>query len=158
MGGVGSGGARNRSGPAPDPTSKRSDARGLPDGFTRLPASGYDGKIPKWPLPTGSPRERAIWKRMWRFPQAAAWVHQEWRWLTIAHYVRWAVKSEASDASPSTMTQVLRLGDSIGLSPAGLRENEWVIVDDQGKQQEGPAEPAPRPSSPQRRLRAIDGA
>ena len=48
------GGARNRSGPQADPSSGRSDRRGLK--FTALPASGYDGEVPEWPLP-----DRLVW-------------------------------------------------------------------------------------------------
>ena len=83
--------------------------------------------------------------------QAIAWAEEPWRWLTIAHYVRWTVKSEAADASPSTMTQVLRLATDIGLSPAGLRENGWTI---QADPETEAAEPTP-PSAvtPIRRLR-----
>ncbi|WP_231913575.1 hypothetical protein [Corynebacterium renale] len=67
---------------------------------------------------------------MWRYPQAVAWAEQPWQWLMIAHYVHWAVKSEQPDASPSTMTQTMRLADAIGLTPAGLRENGWEISAD----------------------------
>ena len=44
------GGARNRSGPQPDPNSARSDRRGIK--LTSLPATGYDGQVPDWPLPS----------------------------------------------------------------------------------------------------------
>lgn len=150
-----SGGARPRSGPPPDPRSGRSDARGISAELRVLPASGYAGKPPPWPLPTGYPRERALWKKVWRFPQAVAWADEEWRWLTIAHYVRWAVRSEAPGATPSMMTQVLRLADSIGLSPAGLLLNGWTIstVDNSPAAESAP--PPQRDSPPRRRLRAV---
>lgn len=151
------GGARNRSGPAPDPNSKRSDKRGVTNDHRVLSSAGYDGTPPKWPLPTGSARERSLWKKIWKFPQAIAWADEPWRWLTIAHYVRWAVKSEAADASPSTMTQVLRLATDIGLSPAGLRENGWTIQAE--PETEEAAEPTPQSTptvTPIRRLRQQD--
>lgn len=122
-----------------------------------LPAAGYTGRVPAWPLPTGSARERALWKKIWKFPQAVAWKDEEWRWLTIGHYVRWAVKSEASDATPSTMTQVLRLADSIGLSPAGLRENGWTIQAESETEEAAEPTPASTPTvTPIRRLRQPD--
>lgn len=153
---MGSGGARNRSGPAPNPASKRSDSRGLEDVSRVLPASGSSKKAPAWPFPKGSTREKALWRRLWTYPQAVAWADEEWRWLTIANYVRWQVKSEAPDATPSVMTQVNRLADSIGLSPAGLRENRWEILDDT-RAQEGPDTP-PSSTPPERRMRVVKDA
>lgn len=132
-----SGGARNRSGPRPDPTSKRSAQRGITTGSLRkLPASGYTGRIPAWPLPKKPNREVALWKKVWRYPQAVAWADQPWQWLMIAHYVHWAVKSEDPKASPSVMTQVMRLADAIGLTPAGLRENGWEIAETEKEEAE----------------------
>lgn len=151
------GGARTRSGPAPDPASGRSDRRKLDEKLRPLPASGFNGKLPEWPLPKGTPRERSLWKKIWKYPQAAAWINEPWRWLTIGHYVRWVVKSEAADASPSTMTQVLRLADSIGLSPAGLRENGWVISASEMEGDAAPTNTPPQSPQPIRRLRAVNG-
>lgn len=151
------GGARNRSGPAPDPNSKRSESRGIGTGMRALPAAGHTGKPPPWPMPKGTPRERSLWTKIWKFPQAVAWAEEPWRHLQIGHYVRWAVKSESADASPSTMTQVIRLADSIGLTPAGLRENGWVI---QKKTVEEAAESATEtpPAVTARRLRPVSDA
>lgn len=44
------GGARVNSGPPPDPHALRRDRPSDKDGWTTLPAQGYDGKIPAWPL------------------------------------------------------------------------------------------------------------
>lgn len=153
---MGSGGSRNRSGPPPDPASKRSDKRGIVDGFRTLPAEGYDGKVPAWPLPTGLPRERALWKKLWKFPQAEAWADQPWQHLQIAHYIRWAVKAEARDANASTMTQATRLADSIGLTAAGLRENGWVILPSTKGGEASPAPSTAAKSAASRRLRAVN--
>lgn len=54
------------------------------------------------------------------------------------------------------MTQVNRLADSIGLSPAGLRENRWEIIDDSRGQEDLDAAPTTAP--PQRRMRAVPDA
>ncbi|GJJ33360.1 hypothetical protein CULCOIPH002_09480 [Corynebacterium ulcerans] len=108
-------------------------------------------------MPKGTPRERSLWKKIWKYPQATAWINEPWRWLTIGHYVRWVVKSEAADASPSTMTQVLRLADSIGLSPAGLRENGWVISASETEGDAAPTTTPPQSPQPIRRLRAVNG-
>lgn len=144
------GGARNRSGPQPDPTSGRSDARGLK--FDQLPAEGYDGEVPEFGLPGATPRELAVWEKLWRTPQAAAWVREPWRHSTVENYARWTVRSEDPEASAAIMAQVHRLGDQLGLTPAGLRENGWVIARDEvtPKRAERSA-----PSAPTRRLRAV---
>jgi hypothetical protein len=65
------GGARNRSGPAADPTSGRSERRGYK--LTALPSEGFDGDVPDFPLPSASDRELEVWGILWTTPQACAW-------------------------------------------------------------------------------------
>ena len=144
------GGARNRSGPQPDPMSGRSDARGLK--FDQLPAEGYDGEAPEFTLPNPSDRELRVWANLWRTPQAAAWARESSRHSAVENYTRRAVRSEDPEASAAIMAQVHRLGDQLGLTPAGLRENGWVIARDEvtPKRAERSA-----PSVPTRRLRAV---
>lgn len=144
------GGARNRSGPQPDPTSGRSEARGLK--FDQLPAEGYDGEPPELALPNATGREHEMWMRLWITPQAAAWSREPWRWPIVALYTRYSVRAEDPEASAAIMAQVHRLGDQLGLTPAGLRENGWSIVRDEvtPKRAERTA-----PAAPARRLRAV---
>jgi hypothetical protein len=122
-----SGGPRNRSGPQPDPGSLRSSKRGL--AFRSLPIDGYGGGAPDWPLPDQSDREAVVWERVWRSPQADAWADEPWRWHTVAMYVRWLVRMEDSEASAALGNVVVRFADQVGMTPAGLRENGWVIGD-----------------------------
>lgn len=142
-----SGGPRARSGPAPDPNSARSDARGLI--LTDLPIEGYQGKPPRFPLPQmdlsfrneagllvedadGSKsfarRERALWKWVWSTPQAIAWAREPWRHYAVAQWVRQSVICESAGAKAADKTAMLRLADQIGLTPAGLVLNGWKIV------------------------------
>lgn len=44
------GGARVNSGPTPDPNALRRDRAGDREGWTYLPAAGFTGPIPGWPL------------------------------------------------------------------------------------------------------------
>lgn len=125
---MGSGGARNRSGPQPDPTSGRSDRRGL--SLTALPSAGYDGETPQFPLPQPSERELEVWAQAWRTPQAAAWAVEPWRHRTVGMWVRWSVRMEAEDASAALGNVVVRFADQVGLTPAGLKENGWKIAED----------------------------
>lgn len=132
------GGARNRSGPQPDETSGRSDRRGYT--LTALPAVGYDGEAPEFPLPTASERELALWAQVWTTPQACAWSEQAWRWPIVAMYVRTFVLAEDADApNAALLGQLHRFGDQIGLTPAGLKENGWKIAAESTAEDEKPA-------------------
>jgi len=122
---MGRGGARNRSGPQPDPSSGRSDRRGL--AFGSLPVGGFVGVVPAFPLPEASERELEVWGSAWRSPQADAWSREVWRHRTVALWVRYSVRMEALDASAALGNVVQRLADQIGMTPAGLRENGWTI-------------------------------
>ena len=132
-----SGGARNRSGPRPDPMSARSDSKGL--AYVSLPAEGFTGKVPAFPLEalkdpeTGrvskvSRREKQIWREHWGFPQAVVWAGEPWRWPTLAQLCRlMAVVEFTPDSSAALVGQLHRFRDQLGLTPAGLKENGWQI-------------------------------
>ena len=146
------GGARNRSGPAADPTSARSEARGLSAGRP-LSVEGYKGQAPPFPLPLRSDPERPIaareaeaWAEAWRSPQAIAWAEEPWRWPIVAEYVRLKVTAESSSNAP-LFGQLHRYRDQLGLTPAGLRENGWQIVTTKDT---GPAAGAARRTSSSR--------
>ena len=126
------GGARNRSGPQPDPLSGRSDARGF--SLMALPNEGFSGEVPEFPLPfpeddSVGVREREIWREAWGFPQAAAWSRESWRWPVVAEYCRLKATVEANPAANAALVaQLHRFRDQIGLTPAGLKENGWAIA------------------------------
>ena len=149
------GGSRNRSGPAPDESSGRSDARGY--SLTALPAQGYAGPVPEWPLPKRTimvwryedkarwrevdaaattrvaERELELWQWVWGTPQACAWSmpSESWRSQTVARWVRQAVKCESDDATAADHGQLHRYADQIGLTTAGLREMGWKVAADE---------------------------
>lgn len=149
------GGSRNRSGPPVDPRSGRSDSRGLK--FTALPSEGFDGVVPDFDLPDASDREREVWADLWATPQAAAWAAEPWRIRSVAMYCRWSVRSEG-DVPAAFLGQVHRLGDQIGLTPAGLRENGWAIAADEVTEKRTGRTPATEAKAgPARRLRAVNG-
>ena len=173
-----SGGARNRSGPQPDPASGRSDRRGL--AFNVLPADGYDGKAPDWPLrprrvmrweledkrryqvldieatEAVRAREAELWEWAWSTPQAAAWSRESWRWQTIAMWVRTFVICESDEATAADKSAVHRFGDQIGLTPAGLKENGWQIAAPEATSTAKPEKAATRGGS-RARLGVIQG-
>jgi hypothetical protein len=90
----------------------------------RVDVEGHRGRgVPEHPLPKPSPRERALWKELWRTPQAAMWAVEPWRIYVMGMYCRWAVRAESPNATADLVTQVHRIGDQIGLTPAGMKEN-----------------------------------
>lgn len=153
------GGARTRSGPMPDPSSARSDARGLGADILPLSARGYRYRPKAFPLSewtiwdtwkdddgfhkerdekateAWNRRERDLWRDLWRLPQAIAWHMPRYGYMftTIALYVRQFVLCESSEAKAADRTALARYADTIGLTPQGLRLNGWAIVDDEPK-------------------------
>ena len=152
------GGARNRSGPAPDPNSGRSERRGFK--LTALPSEGFRGDVPDFPLPDVTDREADVWESLWRTPQACAWSMQSWRWLNVADLVRLQVRGEAHDAPVNIATVVRQLRADLGLTPAGLKENGWAIAVDEvaarADAKAAEAAAAPRKSS-RDRLSVVNG-
>ena len=169
---MGRGGARNRSGPPPQEGSARSDARGY--SLTALPAEGYRGPVPEFPLPLPrsvlsdepgmvdggvAAREGELWEWAWRTPQACAWAlpSESWRSQIVARWVRQAVLCEGPSAKAADHAQLHRYADQIGLTTAGLREMGWkVAVDEVGARRSEP-EKTSEPVKP-RRLRVADDA
>lgn len=156
------GGARNRSGPKADPNSGRSDRRGYT--LTALPAEGYDGPVPDFPLPAASARELEVWAEAWRSPQACAWSmpSEQWRVRTVAMWVRLSVRCEAVDAGAAHLAQLHRFADQIGMTTAGLAEMGWrVAVDETAAKREQADEAKPaKPTTSRDRMKLVssDGA
>lgn len=173
------GGSRNRSGPAPDPNSARSDSRGFK--LTALPNGGYDGLPPEFPLSKRrvmrweqedkrryqvldedateivADREAELWEWAWRTPQACAWSMEPWRWQAVAMWVRTFVICESDEATAADKGSIHRFADQIGLTPAGLKENGWAIAADEvAAKRTEKVEPASG-DKPARRLRSVDG-
>ena len=150
------GGARNRSGPPASEKSERSDRRGFK--LTALPAEGYDGPVPEFPLPDLTARELEVWGEAWRTPQACAWSlpSERWRVRTVALWVRLSVRCEAVDAGAAHLAQLHRFADQIGMTTAGLAEMGWkVAVDEVGAKAAERAEPETKPATPARRMRVV---
>lgn len=148
------GGARNRSGPRPVEGSATSDRRGYV--LTALPAEGYTGPIPQFPLLAPDERELEVWERLWRTPQACAWSlpSEAWRVPDVAMYVRTFVRCEDPQVSPSVMAQLHRYADRIGMSTAGLAEMGWkVAVDEVAAKRSTRKTAAKKAAPPVRRMR-----
>src|SRR4051812_30099693 len=104
-----SGGARARSGPAPDPNALRRDRDGAD--WTHLPSAGRQGDPPAWPLARPAKRELELWSSEWQRPQAVVW-EANGQALEVALYVRTLVDAEAKDAPVSARTLVRQQMDA----------------------------------------------
>jgi hypothetical protein len=151
------GGARNRSGPKADEKSGRSDARGY--SLTALPAQGYDGPVPDFPLPTASERELEVWEQAWTTPQACAWAmpSEAWRTGTVALWVRVKVRCEDPDVGAALLGQLHRFADQIGMTTAGLAEMGWKVAVDAVAEKRNGTEPEVS-DDPRDRLTAVPDA
>jgi hypothetical protein len=118
------GGARARSGPAPDPTALRRERDA--GEWTILPSGGREGATPDWPLTEQSVREFELWERLWVMPQALMWERfgQE---LEVALYVRRFSEAELMDSRVNLSTLIRQMADSLGLTTPGMRANRWKI-------------------------------
>ena len=153
--GMAHGGARNRSGPPPDPSSGRSDRRGLT--LTSLPAS-YAGLVPEFPLPGATERELELWAEAWSWPQANGWAlaTETPRRRAVAMWVRTAVRCEAVDAPANLLAQLHRFADQAALTPAGLAEAGWSIAKDEVRERRADSVAPPRSSS-RSKLKVVNG-
>lgn len=122
-----SGGARARSGPAPERNAIRNGRAGAD--WIRLPASGRKGEPPPFPLPRRTKRELAVWDQEWHRPQAIMW-ESSGQELEVALYVRTLVEAEHRGAAASIRTLLVRMQEHLGLSQPGLARNRWTIVED----------------------------
>jgi hypothetical protein len=116
-------------GPAPSPNPRRRNAR---PNTTQLPAAGYAGPIPDWPLSRPKKAEKEAWEQLWRLPQAEAWaqMHAE---RPVARYVRALIVAEDPGSTAFQLSEVRQLEDRLGLTPMSMLRLRWEIA---------PADPA----------------
>jgi hypothetical protein len=120
-----SGGARIRSGPAPDPNALRRDRDKAE--WNHLPAIGRQGPPPDWPLMRPTRRELVLWEREWARPQALMW-EANGQVAEVALYVRSLRDAEKPKATVAARTLVRQQMDALGLTIPGLRANRWIIA------------------------------
>lgn len=146
------GGARTRSGPAPDPDALRRERDA--GEWTILPPDGRVATVPPWPLLGETGRESDLWAELWSRPQGLMWERNGLE-FEVALYVRRLAEAEQPDSPVSLGTLVRQMADSLGLTTPGMRVNRWRIarVDAEGEQ--GSA--APVRLSARDRLKAVPG-
>lgn len=151
------GGARMGSGPPPNPQSRKQTGSQAGT-WTDLPANGYQGTIPEWPLGGMRDRDAEVWHQIWRTPQAAAWIQLGWT-IDVAMYVSFVVSAfhEDTDLAPSlkSAAEARQWSDRLGLNPAAMLRNRWrVRVDEVDEKRTEKSAPAGK----SRRLKVVDDA
>lgn len=124
------GGARARSGPAPDPNALRRDRKSDVAGWTTLPAEGRLDPAPEWPMSEASDRELTLWAREWARPQAVQW-EATGADLEVALFVRRMVEAEQPGSPAALSTLVKQLMEGLGISQDGLARRRWRIAADE---------------------------
>jgi len=114
-------------GPAPSPNPRRRNAR---PNTVQLPARGYDGPVPDWPLSRSVKAEKEAWDQLWRLPQAAAWAQLNVT-RTVARYVRALVVAENRDTTAFHLSEVRQLEDRLGLTPMAMLRLRWEVSSDE---------------------------
>ena len=117
-----SGGARLNSGPAPDPASYSS----LRKDWDTLPASGFAGLVPEWPLPDQSGREAELWDVYWRKPQAIIWDRNNQQ-IEVALHVRRISEVEIPDSPTALGTLVRQQMDALLLTIPAMNAAHILI-------------------------------
>lgn len=171
-----SGGARARSGPAPDPAALRRDRKDDASWVT-LPTEPV-AVVPDFPLPKvpvydvyyeDKQRVKALdadatealwgsevdlWASLWQKPQAHMWSSLGLT-FEVAAYVRAFIRSVSADGNASDRTAALRMSAEIGLSLPGMHQQRWKFAEDEVAKRRD-SKPAVRSSSSARdRLAAI---
>lgn len=151
-----SGGARARSGPAPDPNALRRDRKDDAAWLT-LPAEGRQGKTPSWPLLDPDPRELQLWVSYWKKPQAVLWEHNN-QHFEVALHIRTFFEAERADAVASLRTLVRQQMDALLLTiPAMHAARVKIAADEVAVKREEASAPVSRQSA-RDRLRAVNDA
>ena len=144
-----SGGARTRSGPAPDPNSARSDAAG----WTLIPVAGRGKPAPDWPLTEATSRELVMWERMWAKPQAVIW-ERDGQLEYVAIFIRQLVEAESEKASAENRKTVRMMFADLYLTSDSMARARIKIAQADEKAGRRPESQATR----ERRLRAVPDA
>lgn len=148
-----SGGARLRSGPAPDPNALKRDRKD-DAGWLDLPASGRVGKVPVFPLPNALDREVELWTEYWSKPQAVLW-ERNGQQLEVALHVRTFVEAEALEAPAALRTLVRQQLGELLLNIPSMQAARVRLVDDEVSVRR--EEIAPVRASARDRLKALNG-
>lgn len=140
-----SGGARPRSGPAPDPNALR---RGRKDDgqWITLPAEGRTAPAPDWPLTGPTPREAEMWAHFWRKPVALIWERDQ-QFEHVAMFVRMFVEAEQEKARAEDRKTVKQMFADLYLTSDSMLKARLRIASDEVADKRETTTPVARPSA-----------
>ena len=116
-----------------------------------LPAEGFAGVVPEFPLSVALGAEIDLWVELWANPQAFMWYKLGMK-FQVAAYVRAFLESTAAGAVSGLKTAVLRMEAELGLSLPGMASFRWKFSEDEVAARR----PAPKVASSARsRLKAV---
>jgi hypothetical protein len=148
------GGARLRSGPPPDPMALRR-ARQDDAQWTTLPSEGRTTPAPDWPLTEPTPRERLLWERWWRKPEALLW-ESDGSEDYVALTVRMFAEAEVEKASAENRKTVRMMMADLYLTRDAKARARIRIAEDQlaakAAEKSEPVQPSARD-----RFKVVDG-
>ncbi len=121
----------------------------------RLPAGGYQGPIPEWPLVVGTEAELLRWEQLWRTPIAELWAPMGIETM-IARYVRIALEAENIDVKTSVAVSNIKgearqLEKELGIGPSALQRLNCEVAEAEPEQVEAG-------TVARRRISAVDPA
>ncbi len=121
-------------GPAPkSPALQRRPGRNLADRISHaLPSEGRRGAAPPWPLGKSSAAEIAMWRKLWRTPQAVMWERLAYLDL-VGRYARLF----CSKWTAPVLMEIRQCEDRLGLSPLSMLRLHWTIDDEPEEVQPG---------------------
>jgi hypothetical protein len=150
-----SGGARTRSGPAPDPTALRRNRKGDQSSWTVLPSEGRRAAAPIWPAPTQTEREAELWVEMWATPQALIWERDGLRHY-VAMFCRLLAEAEVEKASAENRKTVRMMYADLYLTSDSMARARIRIATDEVAAKAA-EKTAPKRKSSRDRLRVVNG-
>jgi hypothetical protein len=122
-------GAKVTSGPITDPNSTRgrkARASGA-DGWLQLPAGGWGGGTPGWPLPElPSKFVSDLFDDLWSLPQSYGWVEVIGLMPSVLATALYCQNVEFySEGNPKFGTEIRAFEDRFGMSPASIARLKW---------------------------------
>lgn len=98
--------------------------------------------------------ETALWRELWRTPQACEWERLKWT-REVAQYVRHKAAAECGSLDDSKEARLR--AEALGLTPKGLKALMWVIAHDEVGERRDEKKTTEQQTGA-RRLRAVDTA
>lgn len=118
-------------GPASNPmktNSRRCRTANVRGTIVELPPEGCDLPVPKMPAGRDwSKEERALWRNLWKSPQAVMW--DDSFVPAVASYVIHTTAIYAGTAAAWTAQEHRHIGAQLGLTPQGMLSLGWVVRD-----------------------------